>query len=54
MADSERLHPAADSEKRRLPWPNSEWSIETLIEKQEKGLQPLRRQELYRKANRVN
>jgi hypothetical protein len=38
MLSSERLHPGADSNRYRHPQPNSEWSLETLMEEQEEEL----------------
>jgi hypothetical protein len=40
---SERLHPAADSDIYRYPQPNSGWSLGTLMEEQEEGLQAPKR-----------
>jgi len=40
--DSGRLHPAADSDRYRHPQPNSGWSLGTLMEEQEEGLQTLK------------
>ena len=38
---SERLHPAAGSDRCRQPQPNSGWSLGILMEEQEEELQPL-------------
>ena len=55
MLSSERLHPAADSDRYRHPQPNSGWSLGTLMEEEQaEGPQSLRGQELYRKTNKVN
>jgi hypothetical protein len=35
---SEMIHPAADLDRCRYPYPNSGWSLRTLMEKQEEGL----------------
>jgi hypothetical protein len=35
---SERLHPAVDPDRYRLPQPNSGWSLGILMEEQEEGL----------------
>lgn len=42
MFSSDRLHPAADSDRYRHPEPNSGESLDTLIEKQEEGLLALK------------
>jgi hypothetical protein len=39
MLSSERLHPAVDSDRYKHPEPDSEWSLETLMEEWE-GLGP--------------
>jgi hypothetical protein len=54
MWSSERLHPAADSDRYRHPQPNIGWSLGTLMENWEEVLRAPKGIVLHRKTNRVN